>query len=362
MRKCFTIIELLVAITLTVVVTNIMSQMYVRMSDLAVRQVGTMTAIDGAAKTANMIVDDLNKAALVPGRSASHDRSFMMRHGYVGTLSNNVLGQNPNGVFEVIQPNATTPGWPAIGFTQDRGDSVAVLNEIKNGSSDGVQEIFYLLAPPENSTNTDPGTVGDDLLVLYRIVDHDKQDDFNTPKLFSYNEALFDNVIYMSMIHSQININSGVYSRFKQIWLDTASNTPADHFGANTAAGQDPYPDAIDVILTLAPEGAYHEFSFSSATSIGTSMSDHINTGALGDNVFIDGASGVIEKIKPFKFDKQGFFYRTDNGNVFYYKNFGNGQLELFKVDASGTSGSQTIPKHLELVTGRSMTMRVNLK
>jgi hypothetical protein len=358
---------LLVAITLTVVVTNIMSQMYVRMSDVAVRQVGTMGAIDGAAKTVNMIVDDLKKAALVPGRSGSHDRSFKMKHGYARTLSDNVLGDNANGgVFQSTIPNGTTPGWPAVGFTQDRGDSLAVLNDIKNGSSDGYQEIFYLLAAPENSNNTNVGTVGDDLLVLYRIEDDDIHDDFDTAKTFNYSQALFDNVIYMSMIHSQTNINSGSYSHFKQIWLDTASTTSSHHFEADINIGQDPYPDAIDVILTLAPEGAYHEFSFSSDINVGTSMSDHVSQGDSGVNVLINGENKVIDKSKPFKFDRQGFFYRADNGKVFYYKSVdgGNGisQLEIFKVDASGAETSETLMEGLELVTGRSMTMRVNLK
>ncbi len=363
MRRCFTIIELLVAITLTVVVTNIMSQMYVRMSDVAVRQVGTMGAIDGAAKTVNMIVDDLKKAALVPGRDLNnHDRDFRMIHGYANDFSS---GNKLNGFDTNIKPDITNKGWPVIGFTQDRGDSLDVLGDMDSGTSDGYQEVFYLLAPPENSATFKQGGVGDDLLVLYRIEDDafypNVSNDFSDPKEFNSSHVLFDNVIYMSMIHHQTNCSNGVFGTNSQIWLDT--DDPVNHnyhFDADITEGEDPFPDAVDVVLTLAPEGAYHEFKVSREVSGIASMSANLLSGSSTYSV---SEKDDIEKTKPFKFDNQGFFYREADGQVFFYKTIMQGKeqkIEIFYVAASGEGTS--IGDTDQLVTGKSSTVRVVLK
>jgi hypothetical protein len=193
-KRQFTIIELLVAITLTVVIVNILSTMYVRLSQFAVQQSGILASYDNGTSALDLIGRDLGKLYLptlpTDPLPVVTNEAYLL-NGFADTTNSKLAAVT----FAAVPPTANC-GWPFFAFS----------------INDWQEEVAFYCGPPASILSSTAGKVGgidEQLLTVYRWTNPEVSKKFETytyPSPFSRTDSgasVINNVIYMTPVFHQ---------------------------------------------------------------------------------------------------------------------------------------------------------------
>lgn len=361
-KRHFTIVELLIAMGLMMIVSNILATMYARASRHAVNIVATQKLDSGAQTTLNRIANDFANARIDNTNNLS-SRNFRLLSTHAPTYSTKsgsyagkslIMDWSPYNYKANKHLNAASgaydpSGYPYVVFTAtDSLATTADINSTAADSSDGYKEIAYWAVPSQvrflerNNHNTPVtnGTVFDPYMSLIRFENTSKNPDdsvfnYNKIKFFqNQNKIIQDRVLWIDFSYGKFE-ESGVRMHSFNTVKETLGSATDAHDGevltfseyqsvdsSSTFEFTDGTPDYVDVLLSVMPENKDNTIRVHKALSLNDysyEIRDFFDdSGTPPGQVLIikDDDPTNVEISFPegenFSFPKQGHLYYND--------------------------------------------------
>jgi type II secretory pathway pseudopilin PulG len=315
-QRSFTIMELLVAITITVVAVNLLSSLYVRATSLAIEQ----TQVQSLTRRGMMAMDSIQnelRNLIIPIPSQ-----------WSGNISSNI--PYPIFIGQIRGPNGASP-YPGMIYHRQK----TVFDTGSSSTDFGIEEVALFLAPAEGGFSEDP------YLQLYTI----------TNSTYNAGTEVFSNSLFDSgRIDGEPNDIGQTQFDSKQIIVERVIGMTIDaHFLFVDPGNNDKFPEniedldppellieesntieALQFIVTLAPM----------SISLGFNCPDLDTVDDVGESItgpYI--TSYPLEK--GLYHHNQGFFANFETGDVFRYTRSGDAYLKIenYLDDACSSSG-----------------------
>lgn len=324
-KSPFTIIELLVAITITVVAVNLLSSIYVRATSLAIAQTEVQATTRDGIAALDVIQRELRNL-IVPiaddWDTSSNEASSVEFPIFIGD----------------IREDGETDSYRGIIFHRQR-------TTYETGSSStamGLEEVALFVAPPVNGFGDYP------YLNLYRIINQDYNETTGT-----FNDSLFDGVNHVNpndidavVYGGKESILEGVVgitfdAKFYDVGGDSYSHI-TEFDPSELARDESHNLESIRVSITIAPPA--HQMKIRPRN---IPLSDYNDPGEYarleGNNIDID--DYILES--GFFFQGEGFFANLNTGQVFQYTrpSGSDSAINVSKVmdNACGDSGDSLV-------------------
>ena len=348
-RRHFTIIELLVAIGLMSVLANLLSTVYVKMSQYAVEQASTISAYDETYSLSGKLHSDFSRIKLpaMQGTGTSQ-RTFRLAYDNVSVLT-------PSAGSYI---NTLAGPYPYLVYTAERYFDRSFFENLS--SSDGYSEIGYLCAPSSKVTISSLTGVQDiNLCSLYRI-----ENLGTSTSLFDINNFIYasgnviaENVIWVSYDFKQYQCDvAGGGAMSDNPWssrqasdsgaglsLDSSSSFPGNSNTLNKI------PDEVNMTITVAPHSGPFPLTAINAISVPA------NEVVIGSG----GTSVDISFDRSFPLSDKGHILNVTTEQVYWYERVGLNTINIFDINSSS---SPDISAGDELATGISFSKRFSLQ
>lgn len=368
MRKFrFTIVELLIAMGLMMLVTNILSTIYARMAQQSMRIVKEQSDRVLSQMAINMISRDFSLARINNGGSGSGGRVFRLLSSFADTK---ITGTSPN--VKVLADDflatnnikqSAPSGYPYIAMTAI--DKSATNAEILAGTSDGYKEIAYWLVP--NDTANDNGGSVKDTLRLIRAENRDLSSLFFEEEKFDANanseNILLDDVVAINFSFGKnklnlispplVSYNNMIGDPLRFVFEDSSSNELPDVV-----------PDYVDVLISTVDFSNERFFTIaeSKGGDVTSDYEDIQNIYDTSTGLAILESDLVFEGNKKYAFPLEGHVWNKEAGYVLHYRKIGSDPTFYFTLQTGSKASSPRIDENTELYITNPIFKRIYLK
>jgi type II secretory pathway pseudopilin PulG len=367
----FTIVELLIAMGLMMLVTNILSTIYARMSQQSVRIVKEQSDRVLSQMAMNVVARDFSNARINNGGSGSGGRVFRLLSSFADfTKTGTGINERVIATDFLAEANVkqTSPeGYPYLVMTTT--DKSVTTNEILTGVSDGYKEVAYWLVP--NDTDNNANGVIKDTLKLIRA-EHNKAnssftffEENNFEAVTNSSNIILDDVVAVSFSFGknklkrvsapQVSYNNTLTDSTRRYVFADRSVSPIEELS-------DVSPDYVDVLISTVDLN--NELYFTIAEGKGGTVSFkyhdiqdvYSTTPGLGiSETFLEFEGG-----KKYTFPLEGHVWNKESGYVLHYRKIG--QTFYFTIQSGSDESSVSIDEESELYITKPLLKRIYLK
>lgn len=297
--KCryFTIIELLVAIAVMMVVSNVLAQVYIKTTQVAMSQAGSHEMYTQAMNALDVIAEDFKKIRV--NDLGTGERVVFMLGSYYNHDTTNYA--------------ASTAGLPRLAFVTSNPE----FSIYEDSNYDGLKEVCYALKSESSATGANDGDFVGQYFTLYRAENESKL----VSNTFESNDIpkpaeniLLENVVYFGFKFIRASGNS--------YYINTTTD----------------FPDAVEISISLAANNgaAQRELIFNQNGSAGP----------------LEYQANNCTKINNFSFDSIGYLINTSNSKISRYTFNGN----LTISDPYGNGATQNVSSGHRAIVGHTFT------
>ncbi len=378
----FTIVELMIAMGLMMLVVNILSQVYARISQHSLNMVSKKNVAINSEMVVNKIASDLTVARIDSSNSPdplSGARNFRLLSSFASqnyTNSTDIRADDflNDSNLEQTGSGYNPRGYPYLAFTAI--DKTSTDSKILSDETDGYKEVAYWAVPSENYFDSSlGGQVGPSLLNLVRVEHKYKITDTGFKSLFEHDNFLYstdnvilENLLWINYTFGQLADPLNVLRSYNNV--TTVNSESQSTFAENSSSPYDKTdatPDYVDILISVLPGNESILF-----TTNGFSPGTHTHDLDDGKGIFYQSSTHVGTALniedditftdKKFHFPKEGhLWYKGANNNegavLYYYRH----EDSIYVSVQTGYS-SVTIPSDQELEIAIPHYKRVYLK